>query len=233
MLCKIPKEKISRICVYQNTNRKSMSQIQKALGCQFMINGGLYNMNTFKPINQLTIDGIVLSKNGNPFGYAIKDGSMIFSYDNNVKAPTFLGAYPVLVRDGKTLNEKPPVGLEGYRPRSCVGVTKSGDVVFLCYNTNRSLNAVSKELVDAGCDTAINLDGGGSSQCIFDEQRIISTRVVHNFLCIWTKAEEKPIDDSEDARKWAVQMGITDGSSPDSPITRKQVWQMLYRLNKK
>lgn len=35
-----------------------------------------------------------------------------------------------------------------------------------------------------------------------------------------------------DAQAWAVERGITDGTDPDGPVTRAQVWTMLYRALK-
>ncbi len=187
MICVIPKANIRKIAVYVNSGRMTMQQVKNSLGCQYILNGGLYDMAKFAAINHLTVDGKVLSANGNPYGYGIKDGGLVFSYGNNVKAPTFLGAYPVLVRDGKASGDAAPAGLDGFRARSCVGVTRAGDVVLLCDQTGRSLNGMAGELLAAGCDTAINLDGGGSSQCDFDGKALASSRVVHNFLCIWTE----------------------------------------------
>ncbi len=194
MICTIPKSCIRKIAIYVNTGKKTMAQIKRELGCQYILNGGLFRTASFAPVNHLTVDGKVLSANGNPYGYGISGTSLTFSYGNNVKAPTFLGAYPVLVRDGKATGDPAPEGLGGYQHRSCVGVTKSGNVVLLCDQTNRSLGGMAGELVQAGCDTAINLDGGGSSQCDFDGQALTSNRVVHNFLCIWTEdaPAEKP-----------------------------------------
>ena len=34
----------------------------------------------------------------------------------------------------------------------------------------------------------------------------------------------------EKAREWAIKKGISDGTNPDAPATRSQVWTMLYRL---
>jgi N-acetylmuramoyl-L-alanine amidase len=33
------------------------------------------------------------------------------------------------------------------------------------------------------------------------------------------------------AREWAVEQGITDGSRPKDPVTREELWVMLYRMN--
>lgn len=237
MVVTIPSGKITKVAIHVNTTRQSMSQIQKNLGCQYILNGGLFNMNTLQPINQLVVDGKILSKNGNPYGYAINGTNLTFSYENSVNAPSFLGAYPVLVRDGKALNEKIPNGLGGYTHRSCIGVTTLGDIVLLCDITNRSLSGVTAELVKAGCDTAINLDGGGSSQCIFGDKVFLSTRVVHNYICVWTspvtQQSTTTSDDSAAATAWVKSMGISDGTNPDQPVTRKQVWQMLYRFKDK
>lgn len=242
MIATIPKSKITKIAIHVNAARQSMSQIKKSLGCQYIMNAGLFNLSTFVPINHLTVDGKVLSATATPYGYGIKDNALIFSYGNNVKAPSFLGAYPVLVRDGKSTNEKVPVGLGGYVHRTCLGVTKSGDVVMLCDMTNRSLSGVTGDLIKAGCDTAINLDGGASSQYSFENSTMTSTRIVHNYICIWTSpvvqatnatTTSTTSDDSAAATAWVKSMGISDGTNPTQPVTRQQVWQMLYRLKGK
>lgn len=234
MICTIPKSKIKQIAVYVNTGKKTMAQIKRELGCQYILNGGLFDMAKFTAINHLTVDGKVLSANGNPYGYGVKDGGLVFSYGNNIKADTFLGAYPVLVRDGKATGDPAPAGLEGYQHRSCVGVTQNGDVVLLCDQTNRSLDGMAGELVQAGCDTAINLDGGGSSQCDFDGQAQTSSRVVHNFLCIWTEnaPAEKP-----DKKKvllitghGAGDPGAVAGAYREADETRKVVSALQKRL---
>lgn len=199
MITRIPHERITKIGLYVNTGRKTMTAIQQETGCTYILNGGLYDMAKFQAINHLTVDGKVLSANGNPYGYGIKGTTMIFSYGNNVKADNFLGAYPVLVRDGKATGAAAPVGLEGYRPRSAVGVTANGDIVLLCEQGNRSLDGISEELVEMGCETAINLDGGGSSQCIFDGEALKSSRIVHNYLLIWCDdAPDKPTNEEKE-----------------------------------
>jgi len=33
------------------------------------------------------------------------------------------------------------------------------------------------------------------------------------------------------AREWAVEKGITDGTRPKDPVTREEVWTMLWRMN--
>ena len=45
---------------------------------------------------------------------------------------------------------------------------------------------------------------------------------------------EQPKEDevspwAKEAHKWAVERGITDGTRPKDPVTREEVWTMLYR----
>ena len=47
-------------------------------------------------------------------------------------------------------------------------------------------------------------------------------------------ASEQPEPDmpeTELAREWVMAEGVSDGTNPDSPCTREQVWVMLYRMN--
>jgi N-acetylmuramoyl-L-alanine amidase len=39
-------------------------------------------------------------------------------------------------------------------------------------------------------------------------------------------------DWAAEAQEWAVKTGISDGTNPKQPVTREQVWTMLYRYNK-
>ena len=36
---------------------------------------------------------------------------------------------------------------------------------------------------------------------------------------------------AREAREWAVSRGITDGTRPKDPVTREEVWTMLYRMS--
>lgn len=46
----------------------------------------------------------------------------------------------------------------------------------------------------------------------------------------------EPVDNTDvshwaaDPRKWAMEQGITDGTRPKNPVTREEVWTILYRL---
>lgn len=45
--------------------------------------------------------------------------------------------------------------------------------------------------------------------------------------------EKKQKTDFEEARKWVMENRISDGSRPKDPVTREELWAMLYRLEKR
>jgi len=50
------------------------------------------------------------------------------------------------------------------------------------------------------------------------------------------KKPAPPKDDvsewAKEARAWAIERGITDGTRPKDPVTREEVWTMLWRALK-
>lgn len=195
MIAKIPFEAIERVSIYINSGKKKLSEIKKETGADYLINAGLYNMKSFTPINMLTVRGKVLSRGGNPYGYAFSGSTITFSYDNGVKYPDFIGSYPLLIANGKQAFDSIPSGLGGDRGRSAIGLT-GNDLVLCCIadgKNDASLYDLCKIMMEAGCVNAINLDGGGSSQCDFNGQRIVSARIVHNYICVWLKKEDENV----------------------------------------
>lgn len=198
MLCKIVKlvkSDISKITVYINSNYQSLANIKKSLGCDYIMNAGLFNMTTFKPVSGLVSDGKIYYK-PTTFGIAFKNNEAIFSYANNVNASYYLDGYPCIIRNGKQDYSVVPSGLGGERGRSALGITKNGDFVMLCAEdvldtSDYSLYELTKIMMEQGCISAINLDGGGSSQCDFLGDTITSSRIVHNFICVWLTDEAR------------------------------------------
>lgn len=189
----IKKESIKKIKVYYNDGcKKTVAQIQKELGCQYMINTTLFNMTSKAATGYLTVDNVVYGAVANPYGFAVSGDKIAFSYSNNVKYPDFTGCYHVLVKDGKLAITDAESNQYGYTSRSCVGLTKNGDIVMLCDQTKRSLrNGVGNDMLVAGCDVALNFDGGGSSQGYFNGTWLKSSRNVLAYLCVWTEDGDK------------------------------------------
>lgn len=233
MIVTISKDRIKKVALYNNAQKLTASKIQKNLGCQYLLNAGLFNISTFKPVNNLTIDNVVLSKGGSPYGYAIKGNNVVFSYENNVKYPSFIGAYPCLVRNGAKEKITPPAGLDGYRWRSAMGLKANGDIVLLCEQSNRSLDGIADDLLTYGCVNAINFDGGGSSQCYFDGKSLASSRIVNNYICIYTQ-NVTPDDTKSNKIKICLDAGhgetCTNGAPDKSYYEHEFAMDMSKRL---
>jgi len=88
-----------------------------------------------------------------------------------------LGGGPQLIRDGKIdipINEELFFGtsIPSVHPRTAAGITAAGDLILLLVDGRQlisrgvDLEELAKILYDLGCQTAINLDGGGSSALV-------------------------------------------------------------------
>ena len=105
------------------------------------------------------------------------------------KAKTAIGAGPVLIKDGKSVNSYAEelfdsdsgIGPESNNPRTAVGITKSGIMIFfVCEGRNMTQGVVgftldeeAKILQNFGCTEALNLDGGGSSCMLINGKETI------------------------------------------------------------
>lgn len=186
---------IAKARIYINSQKKSLADIQKETGCDVCINGGLYNMKTFKPLCHLKAAGKVLASDQYKYwgyGWNASDGvlSMVNSYE---KLDNFI-CCTALVKDGKptSLFYDPAQG--GKRGRSAVGTLPDGRTVIFCSKDGTAdamtPEALQQHCVKQGWKDAIMLDSGGSSQCITPDGKITSTRKVHNVLCFWLKTNK-------------------------------------------
>lgn len=189
----IPFDKIAKIKIYINSGKKSMAKIKRDLGCDYLINAGLFDMASFRPINLLVSGGVVYSKSTGKTGMSFFDEHAKLSYENQVKYPEHVSGYPCLLKSGKKAFSSIPVGLGGRRGRSAIGYGTHALVLHCCTDGGdaMTLDELCAEMRRLGCVDAINLDGGGSSQCDFAGKQIKSSRIVHNYIAIWIKRDAK------------------------------------------
>ena len=191
----IPISNIQRIQIYVNTARRSLSEIQGETGADYIINGTLFNMSTFKPNCHLRVDGrTICTPAYDVAGYAWNDGPDI-SIDT-LPDPTqrnYIACTP-LVLDGKPIaNLTYDPGQGGKRGRTAIGI-KEDRLALYCTRDGgtmtRTPEALRDDLAAAGWESAVMLDGGGSSQCWFKGQTIKSTRVVHDLILVYLKGSD-------------------------------------------
>ena len=191
----IPLKDIQKIQIYLNTGRKSLAAIQKETGADYIINGTLYNMETFKPNCHLRVDGrTICTPAYDVAGYAWNDGPDI-SIDT-LPDPTqrnYIACTP-LVLDGKPIaNLTYEPGQGGKRGRTAMGI-KGDRLALYCTRDGgtmeRTPEALRDDLAAAGWESAVMMDGGGSSQCYFKGDTIKSTRVVHDLILVYLKGSD-------------------------------------------
>lgn len=181
-------------------NGRSMAQVKADVGCDYILNGGLYD-STGGPVCHLKVDGVTMAKD--PWSYVgygwdhgpdIKD--IIIPVDNaevqNAIACVWLLGRGIGPGD-KLLYDK---ALGGRRGRSAIALTEDSLILYCSkdgYSEVATPEELQKELAGMGAVSALMLDSGGSSQCDFNGAIVISSRRVNNYICVWTSKEEETI----------------------------------------
>ena len=156
------------------------------------INGDFYNMSTGVPSGALVMEGVIYHEVGNENFFGIlKDGTPIIggasewaAYKNDLQEA--VGAGSTLVRDGKSVISKNDNYTNARASRTCVGITGDGRVVFMVldgrqepFSAGGSAQEIAQIMVDAGCEIAVNLDGGGSTTFVAKQEGADSPTVVN------------------------------------------------------
>ncbi|WP_158575341.1 phosphodiester glycosidase family protein [Olsenella sp. AM05-7] len=157
------------------------------------INADFYNMSNGAPSGALVMNGVEYNGAGNEDFFAIlKDGSPVIgtssewaSYKNQVKEA--VGAGGILVKDGKMAFDPSTSYTSNRVSRTCVGITYDGKVVFMVldgrqepFSAGGSPEEIAQVMIDAGCVSAVNLDGGGSSTFVSKAEGADDVSVVNS-----------------------------------------------------
>ena len=155
------------------------------------INGSGYDMHTGEPSGILLMNGVIYHPvNASGFFGIMDDGTArigTMAEFNALQAERpgcvreAIGTFGDLIRDGKIIagNGTDRAG------RTAVGITATGKVVFMVLDGRQgdlscggSMREIAQIMLEAGCVTAVNLDGGGSSTYVAREAGASELRVV-------------------------------------------------------
>lgn len=140
------------------------------------VNADFYNMTNGRPSGALVMEGVEYNGVGSENFFAIlKDGTAMIGtpsdyavYKDQIKEA--VGGANYLVKDGKIAVATTDDYYTSRASRTCVGITEDGKVVLMVldgrqepFSTGGSAEEIAQIMLDAGCVTAINLDGGGST----------------------------------------------------------------------
>ena len=183
---------------------RSLEQVRAAEQPDLICNAGFFEA-LGRPTHHLKADGVVRAKESwGCWGYAWDSGGDIrlCALPADERA-SYIGGYELLtpmvgIRDALSYGGE----LGGRRGRTAMAL--DGEHLILYCSGDGTADAAApealrEELYALGAETAIMLDGGGSSQCDFGGGRVIdSTRPVDNYLCVWLTAEDSDKEDTMD-----------------------------------
>ncbi len=174
-----------RVGIYINSKRLTPAQIKKETGCDALVNGGLFDMTTFKPVCHLKVEGVVqATAPWSDFGLCWE----VFDVRLAVvpcDAKNYISCVCIL-RGGKTVDVSGiDAALKGSRPRTGFGVMADGRVWLYADKSGKTPEQLAQIAIDGGVTDALMLDGGGSTQGVFPSGAVTSTRIVQNYICVW------------------------------------------------
>ena len=210
----IPLSSIDRIQLYINTGKKSLTAIMAETGADYGMNGGLFSGS--KSLCNVKAEGKVINDPGwSEYGYAWDVGPDIAMDIIPTSKKNYIGC--VQLKAGKAPAYQPDMG--GKRGRTAIGLAGS-NLVLYCTGDGTADASTPEDLHTEmlqkfQCDSALMLDGGGSSQCDFKGKKIVASRVVANLILVYLKKEgDKPVSDK---KKVVLDPGHGAQSNNQSP----------------
>ena len=219
----------ARAQIYHNTGKLTPAQIKAKTGCTHIINGYLFN-GKFRPVGWTVIDGKVISRD------KYQDWGVSIGSDGLPKMLTdrwgsFLSGVPILKGGSKLYRELTP-DVARSAARTAVGWLANGKVCLWCDKSSLTREQLQNKLLGLGVVDALMLDGGGSTQGIFPQNTVFSTRKVPTLLLFWERGSE-PLDEDAAALEWCKTSGVYTGADMlaiNQSMTRKDLAGILYRL---
>ena len=201
-IAKIPFSRIVKIGVWSNqTAKTTMSSIYNTLKNTYpgkevyIINGGFFCMTSaMTPCWGVKAGGRIWSDGWSSTCFIAMNGKEIKFFPAGMNSIPInytdgLSGYPALIENGKkspAYHEEPDGKSD--RGRSMLGYTKDHLIISCVSDVSGTSDFTLREelnfMLAQGCTYAINLDGGGSSQCNFDGLQITSSRRVNNFVYV-------------------------------------------------
>lgn len=191
-LYKIPR-KIKRFEIFQPRMTLKNWYNKQTDKPDILFNASLYT-STNKPCGTIWNDGVMVSDQGNGFGFGTVDKKTVeFGSPYNKKWHDYLTGYYGLVQDGKAID---PPWTDTYvfnkaLTRIAFGQMKDGTLAVFCED-NKTIKTFSADAVRQGFQQLCNLDGGGSRALLWMGKWIYtSSRTPYNAIAIWLEDEPK------------------------------------------
>lgn len=199
---KIPR-KIARFEIFQpKTTLKSWLSKQNYKP-DILFNASLYT-STNKPCGTIWNDGVMVSDQGNGFGFGTTDGKTVeFGSPYSKKWRDYITGYYGLVQNGKAIDPpwKDSYVFDKALNRIAFGQFNSGEFAIFCEN-GKTIKQYASNAERSGFKFLCNLDGGGSRALYWLGKWIYtSTRTPYNAVAIWLEPEKTIVKPSTSTGK--------------------------------
>ena len=153
----------------RTTEQAQAAEIKRKVNVVGAVNGDFFDMSNGRPRGVLVMNSTVIQKSSFPCFYIDKDNvphieESSANLPDDVKEA--VGGATVIVKDGQPVN----TGDATKNPRTAIGIKADNSVVIFMVDGRQAPLSVGMDypelaatMIDLGCVTALNLDGGGSS----------------------------------------------------------------------
>jgi hypothetical protein len=221
----------------ESERQRTVSSFAGSVGAQAAINGDFFSYDGYWPTGMAVGAGSYWSSDNDWNGFVAfgRDHAWISDPVEHWGSPDdwmdeVVGGFPKLVEDGVALSSysSAPSHCPDRHPRSAVGLSHDRRTLILVVVDGRSTSSsgmtcpeLAALMVDLGADTALNLDGGGSSAIwtqatgVLNDPSDGSERTVSNHLAVWADGDGAP----ESCDFWlddlVIDAHLLDGGSTD------------------
>ena len=153
----------------RTTTQAQNAETRRKVNVVGAVNADFFDMSNGRPSGVLIMNGTVIQKTDRPCFYIDNAGKPHISASSaNLPDDTkeAVGGATVIVSDGQAIN----TGDTTKNPRTCIGIKADDTVVIYMVDGRQAPLSIGMDyaelaqtMIDLGCVTALNLDGGGSS----------------------------------------------------------------------
>jgi exopolysaccharide biosynthesis protein len=158
-----------------------------------LFNASLYT-STNKPCGTIWNDGVMVSDQGNGFGFGTMDKKTVeFGSPYNRKWYDYLTGYYGLVQNGQAIDPpwKDSYVFDKALTRIAFGQMNDGTLAVFCED-GKTIKTFAANAVKQGFKNLCNLDGGGSRALLWMGKWVYtSTRTPYNAIAIWLEDDVK------------------------------------------
>ncbi len=195
-----------------------------------LVNAGFFNMSNGDPVfNFVDESRIQASSTQYKWGMGIKgDNDLIYGYQSQYQWRDFMSGYPNLIDGGKRVKIDFATEINYKARRTMLGYNKSKIYVVCVENPGITFNIAQSILLDLGCEYAINLDGGGSTNMLINgvkKTKDAYNRAVDNVFAVYSNTAI--LDETKDT----ATAGNTSSSSSTSTGSNASKVQYINNNN--